>query len=136
MTGLTVTYRAEFRTVRRLPGPPPVAGPPDAPAPPPRPRMPRGGDRTARMLALAHHVEALVDAGQLRDYADAARVLGLTRARMTQVMNLLLLAPAVQERVLLGRGVTSERTLRRAAAEASWADQGRVVQDPGSTRQP
>ena len=50
--------------------------------PPPPP------SRAARMLALAHHVERLIEAGELTGYADAARGLGLTRARLTQVMNL------------------------------------------------
>ena len=32
--------------------------------------------RLARMLALAHHVERLIDTGELTGYAEAARVLG------------------------------------------------------------
>ena len=55
----------------------------------------------ARRLALAYYIEQLIDEGRLRDYADAARVLGVTRARMTQVMDLLLLPVPVQEDVLI-----------------------------------
>ena len=47
-------------------------------------------------FTLALHVEWLIEDGELEDYADAARALGLTRARLTQVMNLLLLAPKIQ----------------------------------------
>ena len=80
--------------------------------------------RTARMLALAHQVERLVEAGELTGgYADAARALGLTRARLTQVMHLLLLAPEAQEQILLGRLDWTERRLRQVVREASWRQQ-------------
>src|SRR6266850_591084 len=75
--GITVTYQLVPGRAR-----------PVAPAPAsPEPRAPeaRRNDRTARMLALAHHVEALVEDGVLADYAAAARLLGVTRARMSQV---------------------------------------------------
>ena len=55
------------------------------------------------MLALAHYVERLVEVGTLASYADAARQLGVTRARMGQVLNLLNLSPQVQEALLLGQ---------------------------------
>ena len=79
--------------------------------------------RLARMLALAHHVERLVEAGELESYSAAADALGLTRARLTQVMNLLLLAPAVQERVLFGHGRATERSLRSTVGKANWTKQ-------------
>ena len=79
--------------------------------------------RAARMLALAHHVERLIDAGQIADYAEAAQELGLTRGRMTQVMNLLLLSPEVQEAVLTGSRRSSECQLRASTAVAEWGDQ-------------
>ena len=79
--------------------------------------------RVARMLALAHHVERLIEAGELTGYAEAARVLGLTRARLTQVMNLLLLAPETQEALLIGDLKVSEHTLRSVLGEADWEEQ-------------
>jgi len=99
-----------------------------APRPAPRPTgAPTGRvPRVARLLALAHKVDAMVRAGELRDLAHAARVMGLTRARVTQVMNLLLLAPEIQEAILTlppvtkGRDTVTERTLRRIVAEAEW----------------
>ena len=75
--------------------------------------------RVARQLALAHKIEAMIREGELRDLADAARAMGLTRARVTQVMNLLLLAPAIQEAILRlppvtsGRDPVAERRFRR-----------------------
>ena len=82
--------------------------------------------RVARMLALAHKVDAMVQDGRLRDFADAARRLGLTRARVTQITSLLLLAPEIQEAILdltpvtKGRDPISERQLRPLVAEPDW----------------
>ena len=42
-------------------------------------------------------------------------------------MNLLLLAPEVQERVLVGELALSERALRRVVSEAGWAAQAALV---------
>lgn len=82
--------------------------------------------RVARLLALAYKIDGMIRAGELRDLADAARVVGVTRARMTQIMNLMLLAPKIQETILelppvtTGRDPISERSLREAAAESVW----------------
>jgi len=57
--------------------------------------------RITRLLALAHHLQALLDQGIVKDYADIARLSGLSRARVTQIMNLMLLAPKIQEALLL-----------------------------------
>jgi len=76
--------------------------------------------RGAQMLAMAHEVERLVEAGEVPSYAHAARALGLTRARLTQLMNLLLLSPAVQERVLAEELGATERSLRRLVGEPEW----------------
>ena len=83
----------------------------------------------ARRLALAHFVEQLVGDGALRDYAHAARLLGVTRARMTQILDLLLLAPSVQERVLEGERFR-ERELRAALREPAWRIQQQALPAP------
>ena len=88
---------------------------------------PTGPSRTARMLALAHHIERQIEDGAIPDYAAAARALGLTRARITQVMNLLLLAPEIQGRILRRDLVLTERALRRVVGEADWQEQSRVL---------
>ena len=51
-------------------------------------RAPRGRvSRVARLLALAHRFEKLIADGDVRDYADLARLGHVTRARVTQIMN-------------------------------------------------
>ncbi len=82
--------------------------------------------RVARMLALAHKIDAKIRAGELRDLADAARAIDVTRARISQIVNLRLLAPEIQEEILDLPPVTnrrdpvSERALRRIVAEPNW----------------
>lgn len=86
-----------------------------------RPRIPR----ITRLMALAIKFQDMVDRGEVRDYAGLARLGYVSRARLTQIMNLLLLAPDIQERVLFGIRLTgsSERALRVMCAAAYWPDQ-------------
>ncbi len=82
--------------------------------------------RAARMLALAHYVERLVEQGTVASYADAARQLGVSRARMSQILNLLNLPPRLQEGLLLGDLHLSERGIR------ALAGRGGVVERQGT----
>lgn len=80
--------------------------------------------RIARLLALAHRFEGMVRSGAVKDYAELARLGHVTRARVTQIINLLNLAPEIQEYLLwlpseCGREIT-ERDLRSIAAEVGW----------------
>lgn len=77
----------------------------------------------ARVLALAYAVEQQVRAGTLRNYREAARRLGISHARMSQIMALLLLAPAIQVDVIVGRATWSEVRLRAASQQTDWAGQ-------------
>ena len=85
--------------------------------------------RVTRLLALAHKIDGMIRAGEIRDWAEAARLLGITRARMTQIANLLLLAPDLQEAildlpsVLNGQEPITEHELREVVASVHWFDQ-------------
>ncbi len=79
--------------------------------------------RIARMLALAHFIERQVEAGAMADYAEAARLLGITRSRIAQVMNLLNLSPSIQEAILSARINTGERKLRSVLRSMDWQEQ-------------
>ena len=82
--------------------------------------------RVARLLAFAHHLDAQILAGVYDDMADAAGKLGLSRGRLTQILNLTLLCPRVQSEILslppvtAGRDPITERTLRPIVAEPVW----------------
>lgn len=84
------------------------------------------------MLALAHALQRRVDAGEFADYADMARALGFTRARITQLMDLLLLAPDIQHEILHlevapGAQPISERALREGVLRSlDWSEQRRA----------
>ncbi|MDP9053822.1 MAG: hypothetical protein M3N93_05905 [Acidobacteriota bacterium] len=77
-------------------------------------------------MALAIKFQDMVDRGEVRDYADLARLGYVTRARITQIMNLLNLAPAIQECLLLSAPSTAklgERHLRGIVNFPKWTDQ-------------
>jgi hypothetical protein len=99
--------------------------------PPPTPEPVRRPAKVARMLALAHRLEAAITAGEFADRADVARHLGFTRARVTQLLDLTLLAPDIQEAVLEMEAVdgvepVSERQLRAVVRLAGWGEQRAV----------
>ena len=99
----------------------------DEPPPPPPPQVRRPA-RVAQVLSRAHRLEAAIAAGEYADRADAARQLGFTRARITQILDLTLLAPDIQERVLdleaiNGREPLTERGLRDVVGHGCWVDQ-------------
>jgi len=95
-----------------------------APVPPSAPegRVPR----VSRLMALAIRLDGYLREGIAGDQADLARLGQVSRARVTQIMNLLHLAPDIQEdllflpRVAEGRDPITERDLRPIAAEADW----------------
>ncbi len=115
MSKLTVTYKIKAK--RRKP-----QKKPDAP-PPPEKSGTRPVSRAARMLALAHYVERLVEEGAVASYADAARQLGVSRARISQILNLLNLPTRVQAGLLLGDLHLSERRVRALVAGGEWEGQ-------------
>jgi hypothetical protein len=87
--------------------------------------------RVSRLMALAICFEHLVRDGAVADYAELARLGHVTRPRMTQIMNLLNLAPDIQEALLLlprverGKDPITERELRPIAAVVEWGKQRR-----------
>ncbi len=56
--------------------------------------------RLSRLMSLAIHFEGLLANGEVTDMADLARLGHVSRARITQIMNLRLLAPDIQEALL------------------------------------
>ena len=84
--------------------------------------------RIAIMLALAHKLQQAIDGGHLRDRAEAARRLGLTRARITQLLDLTLLAADIQEHLLALEAIDgieplTERALRSMTRSRTWQEQ-------------
>ena len=88
-------------------------------------RIPRG----SRLMALAIRFDGLIREGVVRDQSELARLTHVTQPRMTQIMNLLNLAPDIQEEILFlprvteGKDLIHERMLRPIAAEVEWGRQ-------------
>jgi hypothetical protein len=121
MTGPTISYQVNFRqrAGSRVVAPPEptkvAAETPQQSEPPAHP--------TARLLAMAHHVERLVATGRLKDYREAAATLGIGHAHMTNVTSLLQLAPDIQEDILAGRLDITEGRLRSICRLPVWEKQ-------------
>ena len=77
--------------------------------------------RVSRLMALAIRFERLIEVGEVRDFAELARLAHVSRARITQIMNLLLLAmndPQVVERL---RQIV-EASRRRKSSEQGYGE--------------
>jgi hypothetical protein len=88
--------------------------------------------RVSRIMALAIRFEGLIRDGVVKDQAELARLGHVSRARLTQIMDLLCLAPEIQEAILFlpaterGRDAITEKQLRPVAATDSWSKQRRM----------
>lgn len=96
------------------------------------PAAPMRLPRVTKLMALAIRFDQLIGDGEVQDYADIARLGHVTRARVTQIMNLLLLAPDIQKAILelppvaVGDDPIGERQLRPMAGIVDWRRQRAV----------
>ncbi len=92
-------------------------------------REPGRVPRVARLLALALRLDEQVRRGEMASYAEVAEVGHVTRARVSQIMNLLNLAPDIQETILFlprtvrGRDPLIVRDLQPIASIPDWRKQ-------------
>lgn len=100
------------------------------PGPAPEPTEPVGRTpRVAILMALAIRFDRLLQDGIVANQSELARLAHVTQPRMTQIMNLLHLAPDIQENILhlppviTGRDPITERDLRPITQENAWARQ-------------
>ena len=94
------------------------------------PEVPAGRvPRIARLMALALRFEQLLCEGKIRNYAELARLGHVSRARVSQIVGLLSLAPTIQEALLFLPRTTSGRDpihlqqLLPVAAILDWRQQ-------------
>jgi len=99
-----------------------------------RPPSGRGSEagrvpRVSRLMALAMRLEELIRSGQVTGYAELARLGHVSRARLSQIVSLLRLAPDLQETVLFlprtlkGRDPIQLRHLLPIAVLPDWRRQ-------------
>ena len=104
-----------------------VEGPPED-LPRPSGRIPR----VTRLMALAIRFDGLIKAGKIDNQAELAQLGNVSRARITQIMNLLNLAPDIQEALLFlpsvesGKDRVTERELRVIVRELNWQKQRKM----------
>jgi hypothetical protein len=84
--------------------------------------------RLTKMMALAIRLDHLIKSGQVTDQAELARIGHVSRARLTQIMDLNLLAPDIQEDILhltleVSASSIQERHLHAIALVHSWKQQ-------------
>jgi hypothetical protein len=99
--------------------------------PPPKPVTPEPGrvPRVARLLALALRIDERMRQGEWTSYAEVAVLGHVSRARVSQIMNLLNLAPDLQESILFlprterGRDPIILRELQPIASIVDWRKQ-------------
>jgi hypothetical protein len=101
-----------------------------------RNQMPSGRiPRISRLMSLAIRFDRLIQDGVVSDQSELARLAHVTQPRMTQIMNLLHLAPDIQEvllflpRVTSGRDPIHEKMLRPISAETSWKQQRQLWEE-------
>jgi hypothetical protein len=82
--------------------------------------------RTSRLLALALKMEQMIQDGTVKNYSELAHLGQVSAARITQVMNLLRLAPDIQEEILLGttpQDRLRESAVRKLSGVVLWSEQ-------------
>ena len=82
---------------------------------PETPDVPAGRiPRITKLIALAIKMDGMIQRGEVKDYSELAVLGHVSRARITQIMNLLQLAPDIQEELLWLDSVSQGRDLIRA----------------------
>jgi site-specific DNA recombinase len=82
--------------------------------------------RISRLMALAIKLERLVREGSVRSFSELAHAGHVSRARMSQLLRLTELSPAIQEEILFlpatltGNDALTERGLRQVAGSMDW----------------
>ena len=125
---MTFGYKLPVRRVRTLPPFPlhqtiePVGRPP----------------RIARLVALAHKLESMIQSGAVEDYKDLSQRAQVSPTRIGQIVLLAHLAPEIQEYVLFlsaeYAGLITELQLRNIAHELVWQQQRQMFMELLSRR--
>ena len=82
--------------------------------------------RISRLLALALQMQQMIQEGTVNNYSQLAQLSYVSRARISQIMNLLQLAPDIQEEILVGnlpQNRLRESAVRKLSGVISWSEQ-------------
>ena len=82
--------------------------------------------RISRLLALALRMEQMMEEGKVKKYSELAQLGQVSTARITQIMNLLHLAPDIQEQILspdTAQAGLREAAVRKLCSVVLWREQ-------------
>ena len=87
--------------------------------------------RISKLMALAIRYDQMLNDGVVESQSELAELLHVSQPRMTQIMNLLHLAPEIQECILFledstERSSCNERNIRSLASKLAWREQARM----------
>ena len=89
--------------------------------------VPKKGFVLRQRLVLAYQIHDLLSQGKAQSLHQIGRWLGSCHARMSQIINLLNLAPAIQQEILLSEDTklhqVTEFDIRDIAMEMDWQKQ-------------
>lgn len=117
-----ITVKRKVQITREAQGRRRIATAPRETAPVEPGRVPR----ISRLMALAVRLERLLLTGEVADVTELARLGHVTQPRMSQILNLAMLAPDIQEellflpRVTAGKPTIHEHMLRPITAQVDW----------------
>ena len=78
-------------------------------------------------LVMAYQIQELLERNKAKSQDQIARWMGFNRARISQIMNLLFLAPEIQTEILLSKGLEiPEHQARKIPLEADWPKQKQI----------
>jgi hypothetical protein len=128
-TGIKFQTKVQFRRIRH--GRKLLQAGQELPSIPAAGRVPR----LSRLMALAIRFDGLIRARTVADQAELARLGHVSRARLTQIMNLLLLTPDIQEAILFlsavqhGRERIHLRLIQPITQQLDWRKQRALWKD-------
>ncbi len=98
----------------------------------PKDRLIQSEPQLLQNLILAHQIESLISKGKAKDLKQVAGWLNISHVRICQIMGMLLLAPEIQEQILLSRDGKifdiPEYKVNEIAKELDWAKQKAIWQ--------
>lgn len=78
-------------------------------------------------LVMAYQIQKLLEQNKAKSQDQIARWMGFNRARISQIMNLLFLAPEIQTEILLSKYLEiPEHQVRKIPLEANWLIQKQI----------
>ncbi len=101
------------------------------PPPPPKEETIKQEPPLRQNLILAYQIQELIDKGKIKDLKQVGKWLNMRLPRVYQIMNFLLLAPKIQEKILLSDDSWNfeipEYKIRKIIAEVEWKEQQKLL---------